>query len=122
MGALTKACPVLAARDIEASLDWYREVLGFSARLVRADYGIAERDGIEVHFWQCDDRHVAENTSAYFRVAGVDELFSSLGRAGEAGRVNPVADHPWGMREFSVIDPDGNLLRFGEPAADRAVA
>jgi uncharacterized glyoxalase superfamily protein PhnB len=27
----------------------------------------------------------------------------------------PLAERPWGMREFAVIDPNGSLLRIGAP-------
>jgi hypothetical protein len=25
-----------------------------------------------------------------------------------------LQDKPWGMREFAVVDPDGNLVRIGQ--------
>jgi hypothetical protein len=28
-------------------------------------------------------------------------------------RLHPIRDTPWGMREFSVVDPSGNLIRIG---------
>ena len=31
-------------------------------------------------------------------------------------QVAPPLLRDWGMREFYVIDPHGNLLKFGEPA------
>ena len=27
--------------------------------------------------------------------------------------VTPIADQPWGMREFTLIDPSGNHVRIG---------
>ena len=30
------------------------------------------------------------------------------------GRMDELADQPWGMREFNVWDPHGNLLRIGQ--------
>lgn len=32
-------------------------------------------------------------------------------------RLHEIHDTPYGLREFSVIDPAGNLLRIGEPVA-----
>ena len=29
-------------------------------------------------------------------------------------RMDVIGDKPWGMREFAVVDPDGNLLRIGQ--------
>ncbi len=85
--------------------------------MARPDYGIVERDGIELHFWLCQDRSIAENTSAYLRVDDVDGLHASFEGAREGGRISEVADRAWGMREFYVWDPDGNLLRCGAPVA-----
>jgi len=38
-----------------------------------------------------------------------------LAAANDGGRLSEVADRTWGMREFYVWDPDGNLLKFGVP-------
>jgi len=35
--------------------------------------------------------------------------------------MDALEDKPWGLREFAVVDPDGNLLRVG-PMIDGAVA
>lgn len=122
MAVITKACPLLASANIAASLSWYRDKLGFAVRLELEEYGIAERDHVELHFWLCRDRHIAENTSAYVRVEGIDDMHQAMQLASEGGKITQVSDRSWGMREFYVIDPDGNLLRFGEQVAVWAVA
>jgi len=40
----------------------------------------------------------------------------------EAGtpRVTAPDDKPWGMREFALSDPNGNLVRVGQPAKETA--
>ncbi len=63
-----RAIPVLASPDIAASLDFFRR-LGFETQDFGAGgYGIALREHVEIHFWLCADRHVAEHTSCYVRV------------------------------------------------------
>src|SRR5262249_2801993 len=79
-------------------------------------FAIVCRDDIEIHFWTCKERRIAEHTSAYFRVDDVDALHATLSAANDGGRLSEVADRAWGMREFYVTDPDGNLLKFGVPA------
>ena len=37
------------------------------------------------------------------------------GEPASAARLTAVEDKPWGMREFAVVDPNGNLLRVGRP-------
>ena len=120
MASLAKACPLLAAPDPRVAAAWYRDKLDFRIGLVMDDYAIVEREGVELHFWSCPDRHIAENTSAYIRVTDVDTVWNGLGAAAEGGRISPVQTREWGMREFYVWDPAGNLLRFGELDATAA--
>ncbi len=118
VSCMTSACPILAALDIVAAAAWYREELGFRIALQLEDYAIVERDGVELHFWKCDERHIAENTSCYIRVDDVDELQRQFAGLANGGRISHVQSREWGMREFYVWDPSGNLLRFGQPERD----
>ena len=115
MAKLTKACPLFPAPDVGAAAEWYRDRLGFAVRFALEDYAIVEREGLELHLWRCADRALAEQTSAYIRVEDVDGIRLQLASASRGGRVSEVQDREWGMREFYVRDPAGNLLRFGEP-------
>jgi catechol 2,3-dioxygenase-like lactoylglutathione lyase family enzyme len=120
---LQKACPILPAPDVPGTLAWYRDKLGFTIGGDWGDYGIVHRDGVELHFWKCADRAIAEQSSAYLRVADIDELRATMHTASEGGRISEVKDQPWKMREFYIWDPNGNLLRFGQYAeASKAVA
>jgi catechol 2,3-dioxygenase-like lactoylglutathione lyase family enzyme len=120
VASLAKACPLLAAPDPRVAAAWYRDKLDFRIGFVMDDYAIVEREGVELHFWSCPDRHIAENTSAYIRVTDIDTVWSGLGGPAEGGRISPVQTREWGMREFYVWDLAGNLLRFGEPDATEA--
>jgi catechol 2,3-dioxygenase-like lactoylglutathione lyase family enzyme len=113
-GRLTRAVPVLAALDVDRQVAFYRDKLGFAVGRVYADsrYAILERDDVELHLYGCDDCHIAENTSCYLRVQAIAALWSEYRNRGVD--VRPLETKPWGMTEFEVIDPDGNLLRFGE--------
>ncbi len=113
MAHLDKACPLFPSSDIPATLEFYRRGLGFAVSLEMANYVIIERDGVEVHFWPCDDHYIAENTSAYIRVDDADSLYKELINQGHEMRIIAPEDREWGMREFYVWDPDGNLLKFG---------
>ncbi|MDA8522085.1 bleomycin resistance protein [Acidovorax sp. NCPPB 4044] len=110
--ALHATIPVLASLDLDESAAFYTDRLGFAIALRAADYLIAVRDGCELHFWRCSDRHIAENTSCYLR-GDVRALHADFTRRGLTHE--PPAERPWGMRELYVIDPHGNLLKFGEP-------
>jgi catechol 2,3-dioxygenase-like lactoylglutathione lyase family enzyme len=118
MARLNKVCPQLPAADVNEAARWYRDKLGFTINRIYPEHGFAivrRRDDIEIHFWTCKERRIAEHTSAYFRVDDINALHATLADANDGGRLSEVADRAWGMREFYVWDPDGNLLKFGVP-------
>jgi catechol 2,3-dioxygenase-like lactoylglutathione lyase family enzyme len=121
---LTKACPLFPAADVSKAAAWYRTKLGFDIEKLYPDHGYAilRRDGIEIHFWQCDEPGVERQTSAYFRVDDIDAVHAEMQPAADGGRISTVADREWDMREFYIWDPDGNLLKFGVPAVAREIA
>ncbi|WPP48193.1 bleomycin resistance protein [Catalinimonas niigatensis] len=115
MKHLVKAAPVLASLDIDKSILFYISKLGFKATYHDAGYGIIVRDDIAIHFWKCNDKIFPENTSCYVNVQEVDQLYLEMQQAGVVHPNGKLEDKPWGMREFSILDEDGNLIRFGQP-------
>ena len=106
--------PVLASLDLNETVTFYTERLGFAKRMHIDNYVIVSRDSAEIHFWLCNERHIAENTSCYVRVADTQALFNEFKSEGLS--VQPPEIQTWGMKELYVIDPHGNLLKFGEDA------
>jgi hypothetical protein len=48
---------------------------------------------------------------------GIDDYYASVERAIDAasGRViEPLASRPYALKDFRILDPDGNRLGFGE--------
>jgi catechol 2,3-dioxygenase-like lactoylglutathione lyase family enzyme len=64
---ISASIPVLASLDLDETAAFYQQKLGFEPRLRADNYLIVERDGCEIHFWLCRERHIAENTSCYLR-------------------------------------------------------
>ena len=114
---ISSACPLFPAADPSASAVWYCDRLGFRQTYADADYAMVCRDGVQVHFWRCGDPAIARATSAYFYTASVDGLAAAMQRAADGGRIQMPQDTAWGMREFYIWDPDGNLLKFGQDLA-----
>lgn len=109
---LAISIPVLPSLDIPRSRRFYA-AMGFNETVYEADnYLIMRRDRIELHFWLTDDRRLPENTSCYIRGGQIVALYAEYEAAGIAG-LKPLEVRPWDMLEFYVVDPDGNLLRFG---------
>lgn len=111
---LQRAVPVLASLDIEATQRFYADKLGFRAVARYPDYGIVERDDVQIHFWLTDDADIPKATSCRVDVDGVDQLYEEMNAAGVVHPNGPLTDQPWGLREFSVLDGDGNLIKFGQ--------
>ena len=49
--------------------------------------------------------------SVYVEVEDVDAYHGRVAAAG-AEVIEPIWDAPWGLRQFSVLDPEGNLTTF----------
>jgi hypothetical protein len=93
-------------------MEHYRR-LGFAVRAYAGgDYGFASWHGIEIHLGVVpdDDRRVG---SAYLFVADADELAAAWRSAGV--ELHLPEDTEWGQREGAVVDPEGNVIRFGSP-------
>ena len=111
-GSVNAAHPILPSQDLDATEMFYRQI-GFLSQGRFGSYMILRRESVELHFWLCADRKIAESSSCYLRTPDADELHRSFG-AVSGGKVTVPEDRPWGMREFYVMDPNGNLLRFGQ--------
>lgn len=111
---LETLAPALPARDVPALAEWYRR-LGFETLVVFGDeYAIVGRWGAEIHFFVHPELDPKLNDhGCYLRVRGVDALYREYREAG-VERMTELEDRSWGMKEFAVIDPEGNLLRIGE--------
>jgi extradiol dioxygenase family protein len=102
--------PVL---DFIESRRFYIETLECTMVEEFEDLMILLMDGIELHLWKCDEKLVPENSSIYVRIPEVDLLFEHY-QTKLYGKIQ-ISNRPWGMREFYIIDPSGNLLKFGAP-------
>lgn len=102
----------LPCLDFEASKDFYVNILDCILVGEFDDLLIFLMDDIEFHLWKCKDKVIPENSSIYLRVNEIDLLFEYYQQR-LFGKIE-ISDRPWGMREFYIIDPSGNLLKFGQ--------
>ncbi len=108
---LLAAIPKLASLDIARSLAFF-ERLGFERRGDYADYGIVVRDGVQIHFWLCHDPRIPTETACRIAVEGIEALYQAYAALGVIHPNGALDTKPWGVQEFSVLDPDGNLVTF----------
>jgi catechol 2,3-dioxygenase-like lactoylglutathione lyase family enzyme len=114
------AIPTLPCRSVSATVEFYKR-LGFvgGAHEFNREYTILRRGAVELHFFTHKELVPAESSAGcYIRVLDVESVYrsissSQLPRTG-IPRMDTLEDKPWGLREFAVVDPDGNLLRIGQ--------
>jgi catechol 2,3-dioxygenase-like lactoylglutathione lyase family enzyme len=105
-----RIAPIFAVRNLDAATTHY-ERLGFVTRVYEGGgYGLANRDGIEIHLGSVpvQDQRVS---GAYLFVDDADALAEEWRSAGV--EVHGPEDTGWGQHEGAVVDPDGNVIRFG---------
>ena len=111
--------PILPSRNLAETRAFYAR-LGFTAWFGGGpwDYEIVSRGHLVVHFFTESALRPGENdSSCYCRVKDADQYYQQLVAlnlpAEGIPRLTAPADQPWGMREFAIVDPSGNLLRVG---------
>ena len=118
-----KISPMLAVADMEETLGFYKEVLGFTARMKSTEYAIVERDGQTIHFMKAASEHVMEcvrgHTEIYIEVSGIRSLWEHVKTFNERYSIRDLFDREYGMTEFHIGDPNGCLVFVGEPTHER---
>ena len=109
---------VLAVNDLAASRQFYIERLGFTEDMNVDGWSFLSRGGCRLRIGHCPDAmpmSKAQDHSwfAYLHVQDAKGLYDGLiGQGVEMW--HPLADKPWGMREFAIATPDGHRIVFGE--------
>jgi len=104
-------------RNKSATKSFYVDQLGFSnSGHDYPDYLMLGKDGIEIHFFEFSDLDPLENYGqVYIRTENIDELYDEyLQKNVTIHPAGPLQIKPWGQKEFSLLDPDNNLLTFGQ--------
>ena len=111
--------PILPVEDMERSIRFYQEVLGFETAMQSATYSIVTRDGASLHLTLAEDESVLQATrghmSIYLEVSEIAPLWSHISTFKDRYKIRDLSDREYGMREFHIIDPDGCLIFVGQP-------
>ncbi len=116
---LTEIHPKLPMRDKVVTRNFYVDKLGF--REFGEDnydgYLMVQKDRIQIHFFEFAEINPDENYGqVYIRTNEIDSLYMFF-------LEQKIDIHPngrleikhWGQKEFSILDPDNNLLTYGQP-------
>jgi len=115
---LTDIIPKLPMRNKAITRNYYVNKLGF--KYIGSDdydhYLIVEKDDLQIHFFEFKSLDPKENYGQiYIRTDNVDALYQSMLNNQVAIHPNGhLENKPWQQREFSLLDPDNNLLTFGQ--------
>lgn len=115
---LTQVHPKLPMRDKQITRNYYFNGLGFK-EFGSSDYEgylMLEREGVQIHFFEFRELNPEENYGqVYIRTDAIDQLYQSLlDRNVPIHPAGKLQMKPWGQKEFSILDPDSNLLTFGQ--------
>jgi extradiol dioxygenase family protein len=115
---LTDIHPKLPMRDKTATRDFYIKQLGFQ------EFGSADFDGylmllkdtIQIHFFEFKELDPKENYGqVYIRTDDIEQFYQLV--LNNKTSIHPnghLEMKPWKQKEFSILDPDNNLLTFGQ--------
>ena len=104
--------PNLPVRDVPTAIAFYRDTLGFEVKAEFPDGSFALLESGVAQLALV--RHESpQPQGAYLYVTGVEDLLASCTAAGYT--INyPLTLEPWGLRNFTVLDPDGHTIAVGE--------
>jgi len=109
---LAHPTPELPVEDVERAQQHYRDAFGFSIGWLEPGGGIGavSSEGAGAIFFRKRARPFEPAVHWVF-AADIDATFAELQSRG-ARIVEPLARKPWGLRQFTVEDLDGNLFYF----------
>jgi hypothetical protein len=114
---LTEINPKLPMRNKTVTRDFYITKLGFQEFGGDFDgYLMVQKDKIQIHFFEFKELDIKENYGqVYIRTNNIEKLYQTM--LDNHISIHPnghLETKPWGQKEFSLLDPDSNLLTFGQ--------
>jgi catechol 2,3-dioxygenase-like lactoylglutathione lyase family enzyme len=117
MPAILQNHCVLAVPDVRVTADFFVRALGFAIVNEPPGWIFVKRDNCMVMLGECPDAIPPADLGdhSYFAYLRVDDADAFLAQAKAAGVQphHPIADKPWGLREFGVRTPDGHRIMIG---------
>ena len=108
-----QGAPLLLVPDVPATASFYRKVLGFKTDpgAETPEYCVVWRDNAAVHLAQ--GAQAPTGVRIFFWVKDVNALHEEV--IGQGGAIAvPIGTRPYGVRDFSIRDPNGVMVVFGQ--------
>lgn len=110
--------PKLPMRNKAITMDFYLNKLDFQlfGSADHEGYLMVQKDNIQIHFFEFKELDPKENYGqVYIRTDAVDKWYQlALNKNLSIPEAGHLHTKPWRQKEFSVLDPDNNLLTFGQ--------
>ena len=103
--------PELPVADVERAQQHYRDALGFEIGWLDVDNGIGAVSRGKVAIFFRKRTPPFEVTVHWVFAEDIDATYDEL-RSSGAKIVEPLEKKPWGLRQFTVEDLDGNRFHF----------
>jgi catechol 2,3-dioxygenase-like lactoylglutathione lyase family enzyme len=110
--------PMLAVADMDETLSFYTEVLGFGIAMKSPGYSIVERNGATIHFMKAADESVMEavrgQADVYIQVDDTASLWQHVQSLAGKYKIRGLLEQDYGMTEFHIGDPNDCLVFVGQ--------
>ncbi|AXT62422.1 bleomycin resistance family protein [Aquimarina sp. AD10] len=115
---MNKVIPVLYTEQLQESINFYCDILGFECDSFEPDSGWVniKKNGAEIMF-SLPNEHLPFKKptftgSVYIKIENIDSLWNSIK---EKVKISyPLQSFEYGMKEFAIHDNNGYLIQFGE--------
>jgi uncharacterized glyoxalase superfamily protein PhnB len=119
--------PLLATRNVKATIDFYQKSLGFTLGMVFPDtenpeYADLLKDGMSFMFVPAKNLGISRaarlgtGVNLYLEIDGdIDKYYDGLKKKG-VKIISDIKDEPFGIRDFTIEDNNGYQLTFNQPA------
>ena len=125
--SITKLTPNLIVSNVEQSMVFYRDVLGFTIVTTVPDappyaFAIAVAGDVQVFFNSVEsateeypafrNQPIGGTLTLFFEVSAIEQLYGEL--APKVRVVMPLEKKWYGMTEFAFLDPDGWMITYAQ--------
>ncbi len=111
MNSIGRPVPELPVADVERAQQHYKDALGFEIGWLYPgkEIGAVSRGDVAIFFRK--KKPPFEPAVLWLFAEDIDDWYQELKSSG-ANIVDPLERKPWGLRQFTVKDLDGNLFYF----------
>lgn len=109
---------VLAVKDLDSASAYFKDKLGFDLDFTAPGWEFLSFGDFKLMLGECSDALSAEQTGdhswfAHCVVENIDDVYNEFIERG-AKILSPIRDQPWGIRDFSIVTPEGHRIVFGQ--------